>query len=206
MFIVFLSGGIASGKSTVARELVRLGASTIDLDQVSREVLKPHTSTVQAIADAFGSDLVDPTTGVLNRGLLAQRAFTSRQTGSLLEKIELPGITETLLQEIRLKGEQGVGVCVVEIPLLDRVEELLPLANEVICVVCPLALRRERAIGRGMDPMDFDARVALQPSDDYLRAHATTVFDNRGSEANLVALVDSWWQQREASQWQEVHA
>lgn len=203
MYTVFLSGGIASGKSTVARELVRLGAATIDLDQVSREVLRPNSSTVHAIAHEFGADLIDPATGALDRHRLAQRAFASPRAGYRLEQIELPGITEMFKNELRFRQEQGTPVCVVEIPLLDRVEGLTSLADEIVCVICPLELRRTRAVGRGMDAADFDARAALQPTDEYLRAHATTVFDNRGSEDELIQMVDTWWKRHEASLWQK---
>ena len=71
MYIVFLAGGIASGKSTVARELERLGAWRIDLDRISRDVLEPGGECTLAIADAFGQDVLDPITGALRRGLLA---------------------------------------------------------------------------------------------------------------------------------------
>ena len=74
MYKVFLAGGIASGKSTVARILEGLGASRIDLDQVSRSVLSPRSACSAAVAKAFGEDLVDPATGEINRPLLAKRA------------------------------------------------------------------------------------------------------------------------------------
>ena len=77
--------------------------------------------------------------------------------------------------------------------LLDRVESMTDLADEVVAVTCPLEVRRLRAQGRGMDPGDFDRRVARQPSEDYLRARATTVLDNTGDEKDLVASVRAWW-------------
>lgn len=197
MYTVFLSGGIASGKSTVARKLVRLGATTIDLDQISREVLCAGSPTVEAIGKVFGADLVDPTTGELNRSLLAQRAFSNEQSASKLESIEIPAITRTLMSELRTKESQGVRVCVVEVPLLDRVESLLSLPDEIVCVVAPLELRRKRAIERGMTGVDFDRRVALQPTDQYLRSHATAVIENTGDLQELIQQVDAWWQVRE---------
>ena len=60
-------------------------------------------------------------------------------------------------------------------------------------MTCPLGVRRERARLRGMDPDDFDRRVARQPSDDYLRSHATTVIDNSGDEKDLLSAVRDWW-------------
>lgn len=204
MYTVFLSGGIASGKSTVANELVRLGASTIDLDQVSREVVRPGTPTLAALADAFGSDVIDPPTGELNRGLLAQRAFGTASGTRKLEEIEIPAITDAFLRELKVLSDKGATVCLVQIPLLDRVEALFPLADEIICVVSPIELRRSRAIKRGMTGEDFDARITHQPSDDYFRSHATTVFDNSGSRDQLISQVDSWWARHERDRWCEV--
>ena len=195
MRTVFLAGGIASGKSTVARELERLGAWRIDLDELSRRVLEPGSPCLGEVARAFGGDLVDPRTGELDRALLARRAFADAAAAARLESIELPYITHALVSSIRggRCAEARPPVCVVEVPLLDRVEGLLPLADEVVAVCCPLGLRRRRAQGRGMDPADFDARVARQPSEAYLRAHADLVIENQGSEGDLLAAARAWW-------------
>lgn len=191
----FLAGGIASGKSTVARMLHDRGAWLCDLDQVSREVLEAGSPTLEAIAVEFGDDLLDPLTGELDRAGLAARAFASPEATERLEAIEMPAIRERLAQILTntcCAATEPV-LTVVEVPLLDRVEDLLPLADDVLVVCAPLALRRERAIGRGMDAEDFDARVARQASDDYLRALATHVIENDGDEVALGRAVAAWW-------------
>lgn len=195
---VYLAGGIGSGKSTVARELEALGAVRIDLDQLSREVLEPPSELIAQIADAFGSDLVDAQTGALNRGLLAQRAFATAESGALLEELELPAIRSLLAQRLEelAQAQEPPALCVVEVPLLDRMGELDTLADEVLVVSCPLALRRERAIQRGMTASDFDARAALQPTDEWLAAHATTLLPNEGSYDELCAAVRAWYEQQ----------
>ena len=195
MYTVFLVGGTASGKSTVARELERLGAWRIDLDELSRAVLAPGEPCVAEVCAAFGDDLVDPKTGELDRALLARRAFADPTSAELLEKVELPHIRAMLVRMLTsgICGQREPVCCVVEVPLLDRVESMMDLADEIVVVTCPIGVRRERARGRGMDPGDFDRRVARQPSEDYLRAHATTVLDNTGAEKDLVARVHAWW-------------
>ena len=195
MHTVFLAGGTASGKSTVARELERLGAWRIDLDELSRAVLAPGEPCVAEVCAAFGDDLVDPGTGALDRALLARRAFADDSSAELLEKIELPHIRAMLARMLTsgICGQREPACCVVEVPLLDRVEPMVDLAAEVVVVACPLEVRRERARGRGMDVGDFDRRVARQPSDEYLRSHATTVIDNTGDEKDLLARVRAWW-------------
>ena len=90
MYTVFLAGGIASGKSSVARELERRGAWRIDLDQVSRAVLEPGSDCLPEIADAFGDDLLDPQTGELDRGLLAGRAFADAEAYLIENALVIP--------------------------------------------------------------------------------------------------------------------
>ncbi|WP_293845521.1 dephospho-CoA kinase [uncultured Parolsenella sp.] len=191
----FLAGGIASGKSTVARLLHDRGAWLCDLDQVSREVLEAGSPVLDAIAAVFGDDLIDGDTGELNRGELAARAFATPEDTARLEVIEMPAIRERLAAILTSSSCSGAEpkLTIVEVPLLDRVEDLLPLADDVLVVTAPLALRRERAIGRGMTAEDFDARAARQPSDEYLRAHATHVIENDGDAVALESAVNAWW-------------
>lgn len=195
MYEVALVGGMASGKSTVARELERLGATRVDLDAVSREVLAADTPCERAVRAAFGDAVVDPATGELSRRLLAERAFSDPARAERLEAIELPHIERALRRRLAaLEGRPGA--VVVEVPLPDRVPELLATLDEVVAVTCPLGLRRERARGRGVAPDDFDARVARQATDEWLVAHAATVFDNAGDEGALLAQADAWWELR----------
>lgn len=207
MYTVFLAGGIASGKSTVAQTLERLGAIRCDLDQVSREVCRPGSPALVELGRRFGTDLVDPKTGELNRHLLAERAFATQEGTRDLESIELPFISRRLaevLADAASSKDANHPVEVVEVPLLDRVEDLIPSVDEVLCVTCPLEVRRNRAVGRGMDVADFDRRVAQQPDDDYLRAHANSVFDNAGTPEELTHQVRTWWQKRADTGWRHV--
>lgn len=204
MYKVFLTGGIASGKSTVAGELERLGARRIDLDQVSREVTMPGTAVLRDLAGAFGSDIVDPSTGELRRHLLAERAFASAEDTRRLERIEIPAIKDELVRQLGEGDDDSAPLVVVEVQLLDRAEELIPLVDEVLCVMCPLALRRQRAVSRGMDASDFDRRAAGQPTDDYLRSRANTVFDNSSDESHLVEQVRRWWDERVERAWRQI--
>lgn len=207
MYVTYLAGGIASGKSSVARQLASLGASRVDLDALSRDALASGSPLLPKVAEAFGADLVDAGTGILDRSLLARRAFASPEATACLEAIELPEIGR-LLQE-RLEGlrqqPEAPACAIVEVPLLDRVlatPDLAGLADEVACVTCPLETRRVRAQGRGMDPADFDRRAARQPDEAWLRAHADAVFDNAGTAEELAGQVRRWWDAHEARGWQ----
>jgi dephospho-CoA kinase len=177
----------------VAALLDELGFARIDLDDLSREVLAPGSPLLADIAAAFGADVLGEG-GVLDRALLAQRAFATPEATQRLEDLELPAIKELLvarLDELRSQGTHAA--CVVEVPLPDRMGPLLSLADELICVSCPLELRRERAVGRGMSAEDFDRRAARQMSEDDLYAIVDVVFNNAGDEALLKEQVEAWW-------------
>ena len=199
MYAVILAGGIASGKSSVGERLESLGAVRIDLDVLSREVTGTGSAALTDIAQAFGEDVIDET-GALRRSVLAKRAFATDEKTRLLESITHPYITARLLERLRaLEQTDDASVVVVEVPLLDRVEELIDVVDEVLVVTCPVDVRRVRAIGRGMDGRDFDARVAKQPTDEWLVARADTVFDNTGTKQELIEEVDAWYAARTAA-------
>jgi dephospho-CoA kinase len=200
--VLVLAGGIASGKSTVARMLERHGGWRLDLDALSREVTSAGTQVVRNIARAFGDDVVDAH-GELRRAALAARAFATPESTQELESIVHPAVLDLLRS--RLASAKAGQVCVVEVPLLDRVERLVAVADEVMCVTCPLEVRRERACERGMAGSDFDARVSRQPSDEYLTSCATYVIVNDGDLGRLQAQVDEWWNAHELNGWELVN-
>lgn len=197
MYVVFLIGGIGSGKSTAAQRLVALGAARIDLDELSREVLAPNAPLLTEIARIYGADLIDKA-GVLDRSLLASRVFSSPELTAKLEAIELPAIRELLIDKLNelSHGSEVPACCVVEVPLPDRMGPLLSLANEVLAVTCPRHIRRIRAIGRGMTGADFDARSKRQLTDEAYAQLADTTISNEGSTEELLAHIDAWWAAR----------
>lgn len=211
MHVIYLAGGIASGKSTVARVMEELGAVRIDLDDLSREALAPGSRILPQIKAAFGDDVINPMGGV-KRELLAQRAFASTERAVTLEEIELPLIDELLRarvaeladrerQEREKDPEAPEKVVVVEIPLLDRMRGSFDMADEIVGVVCPAPARRARATKRGMDPRDFDRRLQQQPSDAYIRAHSSFVFNNIRTADVFAQEVRDWWNGRVAEGW-----
>ncbi len=198
MYVVFLAGGIASGKSSAARLLEDAGCVRIDLDQISRTVLESGGPCLDALAQAFGGDIVDARTGALDRALLAARAFATPENAALLERIEIPFIVEHLRAQLdSLKDRKGIAV--VEVPLLDRFEEHPCHVDEIVYVHAPRSVRRARAIARGMDAADFDVRDDRQPSEDYLFSHADTILDNSGTPDDLARATRAWWERRRAA-------
>ena len=173
----------------------KIGVSRQTLSKYETGESVPDIEKSKALADVFGTDIVDVQTGALDRSLLAQRAFASAEGRQLLEDIELPFIRERLFSLLdALGGEEGMAV--VEVPLLDRLDDDLRRADEIVYVHTPREIRRERAIQRGMSGEDFDARDAAQPSEEYLFSHACTVLDNSGSPSDLARATLAWWSSR----------
>lgn len=203
MYVVFVCGGIGSGKSTVARRMQELGAGRLDLDAVSRDVLAPGSPLVAKIAEAFGDELVDGETGALDRQALARIAFVSSETLEALEALEHPAIRAELVRQMREleASSASPACCAVEVPLLDKAGSLLDLADEIMAVTCPISIRRRRVMGRGMDVDDFDRRLANQPTDAYVCERADVVIDNSDGQDALMRAVDEWFADHERRGW-----
>ena len=132
MYTVFLAGGTASGKSSAARELERLGAWRIDLDELSRAVLAPGEPCVAEVCAAFGDDLVDPQTGELDRALLARRAFAEEHEQAIAEFV----ISQAASVETVNDDPEAAAPLVVEAGIIDAepvAEKAIP-ACHLVCL------------------------------------------------------------------------
>lgn len=178
--LIALTGGIGSGKSTVAKRLVELGATEIDSDLLAREVVAPGTEGLAAVLEAFGEDLfVD---GALDRQRLAQRAFSTEQKRKQLEEILHPRIQQLAKQKIA----QLEGIIIYTIPLLVEVGDRLGF-DKVITVSCPEDVRIARLTkSRGMSESDARARIASQATDEQREAIADFVINSDCSLAELM--------------------
>ena len=165
MFTVFVLGNIASGKSTACRYLESHGAMLIDLDELAKSLYVPGSDIVNALAEEFGWDILDGEGGI-RRNVLAARAFASPDTVARLNGIVHPAPT--------------------------GFEDAFGLADEILVISAPLAVRRERAIHRGMESSDFDARSACQSDEASLCNLATTVIDNAAGDNSLFEQLDAW--------------
>ncbi len=182
MYVAFLTGSIASGKSYVGSTLHDLyGIERIDLDAISRDVLNEDSECIQAVADAFGSDVLQKD-GTINRQALAQKAFVSDASIAKLEAIELPYIKRRMKDQIDILSHKGCKVCFIEVPVLDRFEDSFNIADEIVCVLSDYDLRLNRAVEqRGMNQDDFIARDSKQPTQSYLNDKADVIIENNSS-------------------------
>ncbi|MDO5366727.1 dephospho-CoA kinase [Kocuria sp.] len=192
---VGLTGGIASGKSTVSRRLAELGAVVIDADAIARDLQKPGRRGLTAIREHFGDSVIDPGTGELLRQELANIVFNDE-----LQLETLNGIIHPLVREetARLIERAAPGsVIVYDMPLLVETGQHAGM-NQVLVVEAPIEERVRRMVtDRGMDPDDARRRIAAQATDEQRRAAASTVFDNAGSIEDLLNQVDAWWRHRD---------
>lgn len=193
---VGLTGGIASGKSTVSRRLAELGAVVIDADAIARNLQKPGERGLIGIRKHFGDSVIDPSTGELLRQELANIVFNDEQQLETLNGIIHPMVRE---ETARLISAAAPGsVIVYDMPLLVETGQHVDM-DQVLVVEAPIEERVRRMVtDRGMDADDARRRIAAQATDEQRRAVATTVFDNSGTVDELVRQVDEWWRSQAA--------
>ena len=190
MLRVGLTGGIGSGKSTVAELLAAHGAVIVDADAIAREVLAPGTPGLAEVVAEFGPGVL-AVDGSLDRAALGRTVFADPARLRRLEAITHPKVA--LESRRRLGAAPADAVVVYDVPLL--VEKGLAAAHDVVVVVvAPLAARLARLAARGVDEQTARARVAAQADDDQRRAVADFVLDNSGDLPALERAVEGLWQ------------
>lgn len=193
MLRVGLTGGIGSGKSTVARRLRELGAVVADADALAREVVTPGEPALVDIRERFGPQVI-AADGSLDRAALGAIVFADEAARRDLEAITHPRIGERTAQ-IADAVPPG-GVFVHDVPLL--VEGAMGAAYHLVLVVGADVETRVRRLveHRGMPEEDARSRIAAQVSDDRRRAAADVWIDNTGTPEETLAHVDRLWEGR----------
>lgn len=193
MIFVGLTGGIASGKSTVAARFAEHGAYIIDADQVARQVVEPGTPALAEIVERFGLEVINQQDGSLNRPALGRIVFSDPEKLAVLNGIVHPRVKKQTVELIRQAPDDAV--VVYDVPLL--VEAALDHDfDAIITVSAPEDVRRQRLVEhRGMTPEDAAARVAAQASESDRLARATHVVDSNGPLSQTVANADEVWRQ-----------
>lgn len=198
-----LTGGIAAGKSVVARRFAELGAVVIDADELARLVVKPGTSGYDEVVTAFGPQVVAPG-GALDREALARLVFADDDARHRLEAIVHPQVRRLAAErEAAAAAADPAAVVVHDIPLLVETGQADSFGL-VVVVAAPAELRVDRLVRlRGMAPDDAQARVAAQAPDDVREAAADVVLDGTGTDEGLRAQVDVLWQRLVAERAEE---
>ncbi|MDJ0721398.1 MAG: dephospho-CoA kinase [Desulfobacterales bacterium] len=180
LIVAGLTGGIASGKSTVARMLAAAGARVVDADRIAHEVVQPGRRAWQAVRTRFGDGVVRPD-GNLDREKLGRMVFRDPAIKRDLEQIVHPFVFRQMASELKsLAAARPGAVVVLDIPLLieSGLHRVLPLTA---LVHVPEAVQLARLIRRdGLAAADARARIRAQMPIDAKRAHADVIIDNAG--------------------------
>lgn len=191
MLNVGLTGGIAAGKSAVARRLVELGAVLIDADAIARAVLEPGTPGLAEVVAAFGPGILDDA-GALDRPALGALVFADESKRQVLNSIVHPRVRA---EAERLRAAAaGDAVVVQDIPLLVESGQAGNF-DVVLVVAAPQAERLRRMVeDRGMAEADARARIAAQATDEQRAAVADVVINNSGTLEELRQRVNEIWE------------
>jgi dephospho-CoA kinase len=189
---VGLTGGIGTGKSTVAVLLEERGAVVVDADLIAREVVEPGGAAYGALVDRFGAGILDAD-GRVDRPAVAELVFADPDALADLNAITHPAIGAEMIARKDCFADTD-RIVVLDIPLFRAVHrDTLSLAA-VVVVDAPPEVALERLVGvRGMDDADARARMANQPDRAARLEGADFVVDNSGDEARLRREVDRVW-------------
>ncbi|MBM7804714.1 dephospho-CoA kinase [Geodermatophilus bullaregiensis] len=192
MLRIGLTGGIGSGKSTVAALLAARGAVVVDADRIAREVVEPGTPGLAAVVGAFGPGVLAGD-GSLDRAALASIVFADPEARARLDGIVHP-LVRARAREVIERADPDA-VVVQDVPLL--VETGQAGAHDLVLVVeVDLETRVARLVLRGLREEDARARIAAQATDEQRRAVADVVLDNSGGPESLAEQVDRFWTER----------
>ncbi len=198
MKVIGLTGGIGSGKSTVSKFLAELGAVIIDADKVGHEALKPSTEVWREVVDAFGRQILTPD-GDINREKLGEIVFRNSESLSRLNQIMHPRMYDMVKAQLEGYRKQGVGVVVLEAPLLIEAN-WTSLVDEVWVTVASesTVLRRLKEKSELSEPESL-ARIHSQlPSEEKVK-HADVIINTDCALGELRAKVEELWQGLHAS-------
>lgn len=188
-----LTGGIASGKSTVSAMLTEKGAFLVDADVIAREVMLPGHQVLDAVVRRFGKEMLRPD-GSLDRARLGAVIFRDPASRRDLNDLTHPAIRKEMLRRMEAcESREPDRLIVADIPLLYETgwEKML---DKVLVVYVPRGLQLERLIGRdGLTAEQAESRLQAQMSIEDKRTRADYVIDNSGSLEDTELQLDRLW-------------
>ena len=190
MYLVGLTGGIAAGKSTVAKRLVELGAIEVDADLLAREAVAPGSDGLKAIVAKWGERTLSDD-GELDRAAMAKIIFDDPKQRDLLEDIVHPAVAARSREMILSAGEDSI--VIYNVPLLVEANVQLPF-DLVVTVEAPQESQIDRMIKhRGMTRDEAAARIRAQATPAQRAARADVILNSNQSLGRLMDDIDSLW-------------
>ncbi len=177
MKIIGITGQTGAGKSTVCRELQKLGFYHIDADLVARKFTEKNSPVIPLLCSAFGEDILN-TDGSVNRKALAKKAFSSNESTLLLNSITHPAVTEKIREIIKEKESQNCKAVLIDaIALFESGEN--ELCDFTVSVVAPVEIRLKRITERdNISREDAMLRISAQQNEAFYRENADFVIEN----------------------------
>lgn len=191
-----LTGGIATGKSTVSQMLERRGAALVDADRIAREVVEPGQAPLRQIAERFGQAVLNED-GTLNRRKLGQIVFSDEAERKALEAITHPAIRALMRERMeRLEAEKPDRLVVVDVPLLFE-SKLQSLFEQVLVVYVPRSVQLARLMERdGLAEEEARKRLDAQMDIEDKKRLADYVIDNSSGLAETEEQIERFWRDK----------
>ena len=192
MFVIGLTGGIGTGKSTVAQFLEEQGATVISADLLGHEVYLPGRPSFHEVVEAFGQDIVGPD-GNIDRKKLGAAVFSDPKNLSKLNSIVHPRMKGMMREKLQELEREGCDVAVIEAAILLEAG-WDDLANEVWVTVAPPEIASKRVAERsGLAQEQIMERIRAQMSNDERTARANVVLDTSGDMDQTIRETREKW-------------
>ncbi len=196
MKVIGLTGGIGSGKSTVAGFLADMGAVVIDADTIGHQILDSDFKVQEELAAAFGKRVIRQD-GTVDRARLGRLVFNDPVARGRLNRLMHPLIYQRITTRIKEYRRRKVGVLVLEVPLLVETDRILPVDEVWVTVASEATVLRRLSEKPGLSKVEALARIDSQlPSEERIR-HADEVIDTDCSLEELKTKVGELWHRRQ---------
>jgi dephospho-CoA kinase len=189
MLVVGLTGGIGSGKSLAAQFFAELGALVIDADQLARDAIERGSEGFDELIATFGDSIL--TNGLVDRRALGELVFRDIDAKKKLEAIIHPIVRREFEEAVQsLEQDQ---ILIYEIPLLFETKAMERF-DYIVTVEADMQLRKDRLLKKGLRNSEIESRIAAQASREERESIADQVFENNGSEDELLRSVENLWE------------
>ena len=193
MLVIGVTGGLGTGKSTVAKMFARLGAKVVDADRIAHEVLEPDRPAWRDVTRAFGRQILKKD-HTIHRAKLAAHVFHHPAARKRLEAIVHPRVRRQITRQLKTLKRTRTQVVVLDVPLLIEAN-MQRLVDALVVVTATARVQRRRLLAKGCSGRDVNARMAAQMNLSAKVALADYVVDNSdGVERTWRQVRDIWSQ------------
>ena len=189
--IIGLTGPTGAGKTTISQIFADFGCVLVDCDKIAYEVTTYNVDCLKDLCYAFGSDILNET-GSLNRTLLAQRAFATKEQTQKLNDVTHPWILKEIHMLMKQYQRQGVKTLVLDAPLLFE-SGLQHACHQTVSVLAPLKVRLSRIMERdGLTEEQALQRIHAQPTDAFYESQSDMILDGCKTHRQLSDQIANW--------------